>query len=104
MVENRSAESEVLRFDSSRGLRMFSSSHARDKTKNFFLYFDNCITLRWVQLFNGSPEFIRRVGTLSWNILMISALAFLNKACHSVSVSLVRTPVKFTVIPTSSLE
>ena len=35
--ENRSAESEGLRFDSSWGLRIFSSSHARDKTKNVFL-------------------------------------------------------------------
>ena len=35
---------------------------------------------------------------------MISALAFLNKACHSVTVSLVRRPVKLTVGPTSSLE
>ena len=68
MVEHQSAESEVLRFDSSRGLRMFSLSHTRDKVKNIFLYFDNCITLRWVQLFNGSPEFIRRVGTLSLGI------------------------------------
>ena len=35
--ENRSAESEGLRFDSSWGLRIFSSSHARDKTKKIFL-------------------------------------------------------------------
>ena len=35
--ENRSAESEGLRFDSSWGLKIFSSSHARDKTKNVFL-------------------------------------------------------------------
>ena len=34
---NNSAESEGLRFDSSRGLRIFSLSHARDKTKNIFL-------------------------------------------------------------------
>ena len=33
MVEHRSAESEGLRVDSSWGLRIFSSSHARDKTK-----------------------------------------------------------------------
>ena len=31
--EHRSAESEGLRFDSSWGLRIFSLSHARDKTK-----------------------------------------------------------------------
>ena len=30
-------KSEGLRFDSSLGLRMFSLSHARDKTKNIFL-------------------------------------------------------------------
>ena len=39
VVEHRSAESEGLRFDSSWGLRIFSLSHARDKTKNIFLYF-----------------------------------------------------------------
>ena len=32
------AESEGLRFDSSWGLRIFSLSHAQDKTKNIFLY------------------------------------------------------------------
>ena len=34
---HRSAESVVLRFDSSWGLRIFSLSNARDKTKNIFL-------------------------------------------------------------------
>ena len=38
VVEHRNAESEGLRFDSLWGLRMFSLSHARDKTKNIFLY------------------------------------------------------------------
>ena len=38
VVEHRSADSEVLRFDSSRGLRIFSLSRARDKTKNILLY------------------------------------------------------------------
>ena len=33
MIEHRSAESEGLRFDSSRELRIFSLSHARDKAK-----------------------------------------------------------------------
>ena len=32
-LEHRSAESEGLRFDSSWGLRIFSLSHASDKTK-----------------------------------------------------------------------
>ena len=32
-LEHRSAESEDLRFDSSWGLRIFSLSHARDKTR-----------------------------------------------------------------------
>ena len=32
-------EFEGLRFDSSWGLRIFSVTHARDKTKNVFLYF-----------------------------------------------------------------
>ena len=36
VVEHRSAESEGLRFDSSRGLRIVSLSHARDKTKTSF--------------------------------------------------------------------
>ena len=41
MVEHRSAVSEGLRFDSSWGLRIFSLSHARDKTnKNLSLHFD----------------------------------------------------------------
>ena len=39
VVEHRNAESEGLRFDSSWGLRNFSLSHARDKTKNILLYF-----------------------------------------------------------------
>ena len=38
-LEHQSPESEVLRFDSLWGLRIFSLSHARDKTKNIFLYF-----------------------------------------------------------------
>ena len=37
VVEHRNADSEVLRFDSSRGLRIFSLYRARDKTKNIFL-------------------------------------------------------------------
>ena len=37
--EHRDAESEGLRFDSSWGLRVFSLSHACDKTKNIFPYF-----------------------------------------------------------------
>ena len=39
VVQHRNAESEGLRFDSSWGIRIFSLSHARDKTKNIFLYF-----------------------------------------------------------------
>ena len=39
VVEHLSAESEDLRFDSSWGLRIFSLSHARNKTENIFLYF-----------------------------------------------------------------
>ena len=39
VVEHRSAESEGLRFDSSKGLRIFSLSHVRNETKNNFLYF-----------------------------------------------------------------
>ena len=39
MVEHQNTESEGLRLDSSWGLRSFSLSHARDKTKNIFLYF-----------------------------------------------------------------
>ena len=38
IIEYWSAESEGLRFDSSWGLRIFSLSHARDKTKKIFLY------------------------------------------------------------------
>ena len=37
--EHRSAESEGLRFDSSWVFRLFSLTHACDKTKNIFLYF-----------------------------------------------------------------
>ena len=36
VVDHRSAESEGLRFDFSWGLRIFSLSHARDKTKSIF--------------------------------------------------------------------
>ena len=39
VVEHRSAESVGLRFDTSWGFRIFSLSHARDKTENKFLYF-----------------------------------------------------------------
>ena len=39
VVEHRSAESKGLRFVSSWRLRIFSISHARDKTANIFLYF-----------------------------------------------------------------
>ena len=40
VVEHRSTESERLRFDSSWGLRIFSLSHARDKTvKHLSLFF-----------------------------------------------------------------
>ena len=39
VVEHSSAESEGLRFDSLWGLRIFSFSHAREMTKNIFLYF-----------------------------------------------------------------
>ena len=39
VVEYRSAETEGLRFHSSWELRTFSLSHARDRTKNIFLYF-----------------------------------------------------------------
>ena len=35
-LEHRNAESEGLRFDTSWGLRIFSLSHARDKTKKHF--------------------------------------------------------------------
>ena len=38
VVEYRSAESEGLRFISSWGLRIFSLSHARDKTKYISLF------------------------------------------------------------------
>ena len=39
MIEHRNEEYESLRFDSSWGFRIFSLFHARDKTKNIFLYF-----------------------------------------------------------------
>ena len=38
VVEHRGAESEVLRFNSSQGVRIFSLSHACDKMKNIYLY------------------------------------------------------------------
>ena len=37
VIEHHSAESKGLKFDSSWGLRNFSLSHARDKTKSIFL-------------------------------------------------------------------
>ena len=39
VVEHLSMKSEGLRFNSSWGLRIFSLSHTRDKTKKIFLYF-----------------------------------------------------------------
>ena len=44
-LEHRSAESEGLRFDSSWGLRIFSLSHARDKTKTSFCSVFLCLEL-----------------------------------------------------------
>ena len=45
-LEHRSAESAGLRFDSSWGLRIFSWSHARDKTKKHLsLIKYHCVTL-----------------------------------------------------------
>ena len=38
MVKYRRAKSEGLRFDSQRGLRSFSLSHARDKTKKKYFF------------------------------------------------------------------
>ena len=38
---DRSADSKDLRFDFSWGLRIFSLSHARDKTKNIFPFSDS---------------------------------------------------------------
>ena len=39
VVEHRGAESEVLRFNSSQGVRIFSLSHTCDKMKNIFPFF-----------------------------------------------------------------
>ena len=39
-LEHRSAESEGLRFNFSWGLRIFSLSHARDKTKKTYFSID----------------------------------------------------------------
>ena len=46
-LEHRSAESEGLRFDSSWGLRIFSSSRVRDKTKKTSFSIINDVTLLW---------------------------------------------------------
>ena len=43
------AESEGLRFDSSWGLRIFSLSHAQDKTKNIFLYWKQILANLWLK-------------------------------------------------------
>ena len=51
MVEHQRAESEVLRFDSSWRLRIFSLSHACDKTENIFLYFFTKLKLKPSLLF-----------------------------------------------------
>ena len=46
-LEYRSGESEGLRFDSSWGLRIFSSSRVRDKTKKTSFSIINDVTLLW---------------------------------------------------------
>ena len=46
-LEHWSAESEGLRFDSSWGLRIFPSYHARDKAKNISLY--KCLSSGFLQ-------------------------------------------------------
>ena len=48
VVEHRSAETESLTFDSSWELRIVSLSHARDKTKTYFIFY-------WAQ---NSPSFL----------------------------------------------
>ena len=51
VVSASERKSKGLRFDSSLGLRMFSLSHARDKTKNIFL--------------NSSPSSKLTISTIS---------------------------------------
>ena len=52
LLEHRSAESEGLRFDSSQGFRIFSWSHARDKTKKHL----SLIKYRYVTLVDIEKE------------------------------------------------
>ena len=49
--ENRSAESEGLRFDSSWGLRIFSSSHTMIRRKTSFSRFLSILTRTWILCF-----------------------------------------------------
>ena len=74
MVEHQSAESEVLRFDSSRGLRMFSLSHTRDKVKIIRL-----VTLLLCHLYadQSSSQLVLR-ALLSKPSFMVSLLQFLS--------------------------
>ena len=69
VVEHRNAESEGLRFDSSWGLRNFSLSHARDKTKNILLYFFTKLRTYHLSLFLSTESIL-----LKYNVCPIKPL------------------------------
>ena len=69
VVEHRNAESEGLRFDSSWGLRNFSLSHARDKTKNILLYFFTKLRTYHLSLFLSTESIL-----LKYNVCPIKHL------------------------------
>ena len=69
VVEHWNAESEGLRFDSSWGLRNFSLSHARDKTKNILLYFFTKLRTYHLSLFLSTESIL-----LKYNVCPIKRL------------------------------
>ena len=85
VVEHWSAESEGLRFDSSRELRIFFSSHAREKTKRSFLFLyraqtyhpsnSNLIIQKKIIVCMGARRYTQN---FSWSFLMFDCLCTCN--------------------------
>ena len=68
-------ESEGLRFASSRGLIIFSLSHACDKTKNIFLYF-------FTELKTYHLSYFYQHKSLTFNYELGTIEKVMNEKCH----------------------
>ena len=75
VVEHRSVESEGLRFGSSWGLRIFSLSYARDKTKNIFFFF------LWICLYDPVEKHCDLLTNSCFSSLLLGG-GFQYSVCH----------------------